>query len=64
VRTLVYGLGESGIAAARALLERDAEVLAADANDGDRLRETAAALGVDVSLAAAPRYWTAWTGSW
>jgi UDP-N-acetylmuramoylalanine--D-glutamate ligase len=54
MRTLVYGLGESGIAAARALLERNAEVLAADANDGDRLRETAAALGVDVSLGAGP----------
>ena len=52
MRTLVYGLGESGIAATRALLERDAEVLAADANDGDRLRETAAALGADVRLAA------------
>jgi UDP-N-acetylmuramoylalanine--D-glutamate ligase len=54
VRTLVYGLGESGIAATRALLERDAEVLAADANDGDRLRKTSAALGTDVRLAAGP----------
>jgi UDP-N-acetylmuramoylalanine--D-glutamate ligase len=54
VRTLVYGLGESGIAATRALLERDAEVLAADANDGDRLRKTAATLGTDVRLAAGP----------
>jgi UDP-N-acetylmuramoylalanine--D-glutamate ligase len=52
VKTLVYGLGESGIAATRALLARDSEVLAADANDGDRLRETAAALGADVRLAA------------
>jgi UDP-N-acetylmuramoylalanine--D-glutamate ligase len=54
VRTLVYGLGESGIAATRALLERDADVLAADANDGDRLRKTAATLGTDVRLAAGP----------
>ena len=54
MRTLVYGLGESGIAATRALLERGAEVLAADASDGDRLRETAAALGGDVRLAAGP----------
>jgi UDP-N-acetylmuramoylalanine--D-glutamate ligase len=54
VKTLVYGLGESGIAATRALLARDSEVLAADANDGDRLRETAAALGADVRLAAGP----------
>jgi UDP-N-acetylmuramoylalanine--D-glutamate ligase len=52
VKTLVYGLGESGIAATRALLARDSEVLAADANDGDRLRETAVALGADVRLAA------------
>ena len=54
MKTLVYGLGESGIAATRALLERDAAVLAADANDGDRLRETAAALGTDFRLAAGP----------
>jgi UDP-N-acetylmuramoylalanine--D-glutamate ligase len=54
VRTLIYGLGESGIAATRALLERDADVLAADANDGDHLRKTAAALGTDVRLAAGP----------
>jgi UDP-N-acetylmuramoylalanine--D-glutamate ligase len=54
VRTLIYGLGESGIAATRALLERDADVLAADANDGDHLRKTAAALGTDVRLAASP----------
>ena len=54
MKTLVYGLGESGIAATRALLARDSEVLAADANDGDRLRETAAALGADVRLAAGP----------
>ncbi len=54
MRTLVYGLGESGIAATRALLERDADVLAADANDGDHLRKTAAALGTDVRLAAGP----------
>ncbi len=52
MKTLVYGLGESGIAATRALLARDSEVLAADANDGDRLRETAVALGADVRLAA------------
>ena len=55
MKTLVYGLGESGIAATRALLARDSEVLAADANDGDRLRETAAALGADVRLAAGPK---------
>ena len=54
MRTLVYGLGESGIAATRALLERDADVLAADANDGNRLRKTAASLGTDVRLAGGP----------
>ncbi len=54
MRTLVYGLGESGIAATRALLERNAEVLAADANDNDHLRETAATLGAEVRLAVGP----------
>ena len=54
MKTLVYGLGESGIAATRALLERNAEVLAADANDNEHLRETAAALGVEARLAAGP----------
>jgi len=54
VKTLVYGLGESGIAATRALLERDTEVLAADANDNEHLRETAAALAAEVRLAADP----------
>ena len=54
MKTLVYGLGESGIAATRALLERNAEVLAADAGDNGRLREAAAALDADVRLAAGP----------
>ncbi len=54
MKTLVYGLGESGVAATRALLERDTEVLAADANDNEHLRETAAALAAEVRLAADP----------
>ena len=54
MKTLVYGLGESGIAATRALLERDAPVLAADANDNENLRETAAALGAEARLAGGP----------
>ncbi len=54
MKTLVYGLGESGGAATRVLLERNAEVLAADANDNERLREAAAALDADVRLAAGP----------
>ncbi len=54
MKTLVYGLGESGIAATRALLERTAEVLAADANDNEHLRHTTATLGAEVRLAAGP----------
>ena len=54
MKTLVYGLGESGIAATRALLERNADVLAADANDSEHLRHTAAALGAEAHLAARP----------
>ena len=54
MRTLVYGLGESGIAAANALAFRGAEVIAADANDGDRLRATLSDLGVEGRLAAGP----------
>ena len=52
MKTLVYGLGESGIAATRALVERDADVLAADANDGQHLRRVARDLGVQTHLAA------------
>jgi hypothetical protein len=44
VRTLVYGLGESGVAA-RALAGRGEDVLAADDRRDERLRETPAALG-------------------
>jgi UDP-N-acetylmuramoylalanine--D-glutamate ligase len=55
VRTLVYGLGESGIAATKALLQRgDDEVVAADANDEERLRGVLGELGVEGSLGAAP----------
>ena len=53
-QTLVYGLGESGVAATRALLDIGVTVLAADANDGKDLRDTAAALGAEISLAAGP----------
>jgi UDP-N-acetylmuramoylalanine--D-glutamate ligase len=52
--TLVYGLGESGIAATRALLERGEEVLAADAGDDERLRGALAELGVEGYLRAGP----------
>ena len=46
MRTLVYGLGESGVAATRALTQRGKEVLVADGRDDERLRETLAALDV------------------
>jgi UDP-N-acetylmuramoylalanine--D-glutamate ligase len=54
VRTLVYGLGESGVAATKVLLERGEEILAADASDDERLRGTLAELGVEGSLGAGP----------
>jgi UDP-N-acetylmuramoylalanine--D-glutamate ligase len=52
VRTLVYGLGESGVAATRALTERGEEVLVADGGDDERLRDTLAALDVPSVLGA------------
>ena len=54
MKTLVYGLGESGVAASRALAERGGEVRAADAEDGERLRDTLADLGVEGVLRADP----------
>jgi UDP-N-acetylmuramoylalanine--D-glutamate ligase len=54
VRTLVYGLGESGVAATRALLERGEEVLTADTGDDERPREALAELGVQGFLGAGP----------
>ena len=52
--TLVYGLGESGRAVARALAERGVKVVAADANDSDPVRLSAASLGVETRLGAGP----------
>jgi UDP-N-acetylmuramoylalanine--D-glutamate ligase len=46
VTTLVYGLGESGSAAARALTECGERVLVADGGDDERVRATVAALDV------------------
>jgi UDP-N-acetylmuramoylalanine--D-glutamate ligase len=54
VRTLVYGLGESGVAATRTLLERGEEVFAADSGDDERPREALAELGVQGFLGAGP----------
>jgi len=55
-RTLVYGLGESGLAAARALAERGEAVLVADGGDSPALRAAAETLpeGVEVRLWAGP----------
>ncbi len=55
MRTLVYGLGESGVAAIRALLERGENVVAADASDDERLRRLLAELGVEGSLGVVPQ---------
>lgn len=54
-KTLVYGLGESGEAAARALAERGCPVLVADSGDSEAARSAAARLGelgVEVRLDA------------
>jgi UDP-N-acetylmuramoylalanine--D-glutamate ligase len=50
----VYGLGESGVAATKVLLQRSEDILAADASDDERLRETLAELGVEGALGAGP----------
>ncbi len=50
--TLVYGLGESGVAATLALLLRGERVRAADAGDDDRLHTTLQELGVEGKLGA------------
>jgi UDP-N-acetylmuramoylalanine--D-glutamate ligase len=55
VKTLVYGLGESGLAAAHALRERDEEVVVADASDAQSSRDIASKLGVSRLLKADPR---------
>lgn len=57
MRTLVYGLGESGIAAVHALLNSGTspgEIVAADGRDTENLRETVAKLGVEAQLGAGP----------
>lgn len=52
MRTLVYGLGESGIAAAQALMAGDEEVLVADSEDSERTRGVVARLGAEGRLNA------------
>lgn len=54
MKTLVYGLGESGIAAARALASRGESVAVADDRDDDRARSVLAELGVEGHLGAGP----------
>ena len=54
MKTLVYGLGESGVAAARALMERGEEVVVADSDDSQRTRGIVHLLGVEGHLGAGP----------
>jgi len=54
VRTLVYGLGESGVAATQALVTRGEEVLVADSEDSERTRGVVGRLGVEGRLNAGP----------
>lgn len=54
MKTLVYGLGESGVAAARALVERGERVVVADDRDDERARSTLMDLGVEGHLKAGP----------
>jgi UDP-N-acetylmuramoylalanine--D-glutamate ligase len=54
VKTLVFGLGESGVAATRVLTERGENVVVADARDNEGLRDTLAGLDVSGILGAGP----------
>ena len=54
MKTLVYGLGESGVAATNALTERGEVVHAADAKDDERLRGILVGLGAGGVLGAGP----------
>ncbi len=55
VKTLVYGLGESGVAATHALLASgETRVVAADAGDNGYLRDVLGELGVEGRLGAGP----------
>jgi UDP-N-acetylmuramoylalanine--D-glutamate ligase len=50
MKTLVYGLGESGVAAARAIIEMGDEVIVADSDDSQRTRGVVDSLGVEGHL--------------
>lgn len=54
MKTLVYGLGESGVAATRALTDRGEEVVVSDSEDSERLEGLVLELGVEGRLAVGP----------
>ena len=58
MKTLVYGIRESGIAAARVLIERGEEVVVADSDDSERLRKIVQELGVEGRLKVNPEVLT------
>ncbi len=54
MRTLVYGLGESGIAATKALLHRGETISVADSNDSETLRASLESLNIEGRLGVGP----------
>ena len=54
MKTLVFGLGESGVAATRALARRGENVVVADAGENEGLRDTLAGMDVSGVLGAGP----------
>lgn len=52
MKTLVYGLGESGISAAKALIQLGEDVILADSGDTEALRNALAELNVEGHLSA------------
>ncbi|MDQ3508467.1 MAG: UDP-N-acetylmuramoyl-L-alanine--D-glutamate ligase [Actinomycetota bacterium] len=54
MRTLVYGLGESGIAAARLLMDAGEPIRLADKNDNEELRKSLETLGAEAVPDTAP----------
>lgn len=54
MKTLVYGIRESGLAAAHALIGRGEEVIVADSEDSERLRRLVLELGVKGRLGVSP----------
>ena len=55
MNTLIYGLGQSGVAAAYALIEGGDEVAVADSEDSERLRRLVRELRVEGYLGATPK---------